>query len=346
MENMLKVSVIVPVYNTEKYLGECLDSIVNQTLGDIEIIIINDGSTDSSQAIIDKYQKEYPLMIKAYQQENKGLSATRNIALQHACGKYVAYIDADDYVYLDYLKVLYDLAEKNDSEVVICSYDEVDQNRLFLSNRNSIDWEIVFDGGLKHTFQHCACPKLYRRDFIINNELYFQEGEIMEDVAYGIVANSIAAKPVTTEYHGYQYRINNESIMGNIRKTGVSKKENARRFPCKGLENAIIKVREYRGKEYDQVLEFVIAKALAGFLFVFSEKSSKEDQKYLCDYTVRIFQEYFPNIRKNPYIRIGKLKKLPLVHRVATKMLVLSYRLHVVYPFVRFYTGVQRFMKR
>ena len=98
MENMLKVSVIVPVYNTEKYLGECLDSIVNQTLGDIEIIIINDGSTDSSQAIIDKYQKQYPLMIKAYQQENKGLSATRNIALQHACGKYVAYIDADDYM--------------------------------------------------------------------------------------------------------------------------------------------------------------------------------------------------------------------------------------------------------
>ena len=95
---MKKVSVIVPVYNVEKYLDKCLDSLVNQTLKDIEIIVVNDGTKDKSQKIIDKYVKDYPKLVKSYIKENGGLSSARNYGLKYAQGEYVGFVDSDDYV--------------------------------------------------------------------------------------------------------------------------------------------------------------------------------------------------------------------------------------------------------
>ena len=93
----MKVSVIVPVYNVEKYLEKGLESLAKQTLKDIEIIIINDGSPDTSQRIIDRYVKEYPNM-KGYIKENGGLSDARNYGMQYATGEYIAFVDSDDFV--------------------------------------------------------------------------------------------------------------------------------------------------------------------------------------------------------------------------------------------------------
>ena len=96
-----KVSIIVPVYNAEKYLERCLDSLVNQTLKDIEIICINDGSTDKSLKILNKYAGEYNNIL-IIEQENKGQSAARNVGIDTAGGEFIAFIDADDWVDLDY----------------------------------------------------------------------------------------------------------------------------------------------------------------------------------------------------------------------------------------------------
>lgn len=95
---MKKVSVIVPVYNVEKYLERCLNSLVNQTLQDIQIIVVNDGSPDNSQEIIDRFEKEYPDKLKGYIKENGGLSDARNYGMQFVEGEYVAFVDSDDYV--------------------------------------------------------------------------------------------------------------------------------------------------------------------------------------------------------------------------------------------------------
>ena len=123
---MVKVSVIVPVYNVENFLKECLDSIVNQTLYDIEIICINDGSTDNSLAILESYAKSDD-RIKIISQENKGLGAVRNVAFNHISGDYVFFIDSDDYIDLNTLKKLYENAISNDSDLVffkIARFDE------------------------------------------------------------------------------------------------------------------------------------------------------------------------------------------------------------------------------
>ena len=94
---MVKVSVIVPVYNVEKYIDKCLDSLVNQTLKDIEIIVVNDGSPDDSQQVIDMYVKKYPKKIKSYIKENGGQGSARNLGLEHAKGEYISFVDSDDY---------------------------------------------------------------------------------------------------------------------------------------------------------------------------------------------------------------------------------------------------------
>ena len=98
---MPKVSIIIPVYNVEKYIATCLDSLVNQTLKDIEVIVVNDGSPDNSQDIIDEYVKKYPKIVKSYIKENGGQGSARNFGLKKATVEYIGYVDSDDYVSTD-----------------------------------------------------------------------------------------------------------------------------------------------------------------------------------------------------------------------------------------------------
>ena len=107
MMNKYKVSVIVPVYGVEKYISKCLNSLVNQTLNDIEIIVVNDGTKDNSQKIIDEYVKKYPDKVKSFIKENGGQGSARNYGLKQATGEYIGYVDSDDYVELDMYEKLY-----------------------------------------------------------------------------------------------------------------------------------------------------------------------------------------------------------------------------------------------
>ena len=93
-----KVSVIVPVYNTEKYLKKCLDSLINQTLSNVEIIAVNDGSTDGSPAILEQYAKSYPQIVKVFHKKNGGQASARNLAFEKCTGEYIGFLDSDDFV--------------------------------------------------------------------------------------------------------------------------------------------------------------------------------------------------------------------------------------------------------
>lgn len=115
-----KISVCVPVYNAEQYIGECLDSLLNQTLDGIQIVCVDDGSTDNSLEILDNYSKKYN-NIKVIHQENKGLGGARNTGIDNSDGEYIGFLDADDFVDLEMYETLYRLAKKNNSELVICN---------------------------------------------------------------------------------------------------------------------------------------------------------------------------------------------------------------------------------
>ena len=135
---MAKISVIIPVYNVEKYLSKCLDSVVNQTLKDIEIIVVNDGSPDNSQKIIDDYTKKYK-NIKSFVKKNGGLSDARNFGIKKASGKYIAFLDSDDYVTEDMYEKMYKKAISHNFDIVVCDLNYVYDDRIVKAYSNIKD---------------------------------------------------------------------------------------------------------------------------------------------------------------------------------------------------------------
>ncbi len=334
-----EISIIIPVYNAEKYLDECMEAILNQTYRDYEIICVNDGSQDNSLEVLNKYKEKYPDIFRVYSQENQGQAAARNVGVDEAVGRYIAFLDADDRIMQDYLEVLHTAAIENDSEMVICSYEKFDNSGNIILRRSSKDWEVTFDNGLSHVFQYSPWGKLISREMLKKFDIQFISGEKMEDGPYGIITNSAAKNVVTLEYIGYRYRAYSESTMGGIRKQGISLSRKAQKFPIKGIEYAVTKVREIRGEEYEDILEFCVLKAIAGFVFVFCKRDDKETHKEVCNFADYMIKQYFPNARKNPYIR-KRIEKLPVSHWMAAKLLVTMNHFHILYPFARLYKGI------
>lgn len=178
---MKKVSVIVPVYNVEAYIDKCLDSLVNQTLKDIEIIVVNDGSPDNSQKIIDKYAKKYPNKVKAYIKENGGLSDARNYGLKHATGEYISFVDSDDYLDDDAYEKLYNFAIKKDADIVCFNlkfiYPDGTVSYMYGGTDEVIKPEEYIIGASS------ACTKFYKRNFLEKVNFKFTKGITSEDIA-------------------------------------------------------------------------------------------------------------------------------------------------------------------
>ncbi|MEO2683100.1 glycosyltransferase family 2 protein, partial [Clostridium butyricum] len=139
------ISVIVPAYNVEKYIEECLLSLVNQTYKDIEIIIINDGSTDKTKEIIIEYQEKYK-NITGYNQKNNGVSVARNLGLKIAKGEYVIFVDPDDYLDSTMIEKMHDKLKMTDSDLVICGHNVFyDENpNEFMVNLINVDEDTVY----------------------------------------------------------------------------------------------------------------------------------------------------------------------------------------------------------
>ena len=175
-----KVSIIVPVYNVEKYLEKSIDSLINQTLDDIEIIAIDDGSTDSSLKILKEYEDKYN-NIKVYTKENGGLSDARNYGLQYAQGEYVAFLDSDDYVDYTIYEKMYNKAIEEKADYVECDFiwEYPNENIIDTGIRYSNKTEMFTYGRV------VAWNKLIKSDIVIKNkELRFPFGLRYEDVEF------------------------------------------------------------------------------------------------------------------------------------------------------------------
>lgn len=190
---MAEISVIVPVYNVEKYLSRCLDSLRSQTLADIEIICVDDGSPDGCGAILDRYAAE-DARFRVIHQRNGGLSNARNNALRAAAGKYITFVDSDDYVDADYLKELYDAAEKNNADIAVASIirkrEHHEKFRVHYTEEKTVT-------ALAEKISVCGVPKccyvwnkLYRREVVASKP--FADGVYFEDVLWlpGVLKDS------------------------------------------------------------------------------------------------------------------------------------------------------------
>ena len=225
-DNKGKVSVIVPVYNVGKYLEECLNSIINQTYKNIEIIIVNDGSTDNSLDIIEIF-KNKDNRIKVINQENKGISEARNIGLKNAVGEFVLYVDSDDYLELNCIKEAVDKINDDSSEMVIFNYTRVYDCDVEGKSENvslNLNTEKVYEGKdiaimlLKNLSQGYVWNKLFRKKNLIENKFEFEKGRTIEDI-YPIFKELINCKKVSyINKYNYNYRQRSNSAVHTFNK--------------------------------------------------------------------------------------------------------------------------------
>ena len=183
----IKVSVIVPVYKVENYIERCIKSLVNQTLKEIEIIMVNDGSPDNSQLIIDKYKKLYPEKIVSLIKDNGGLSDARNYGIDHAKGQFIAFLDGDDYADISFLEKMYNRAIESNSDIVVCGYYAVDEinNTYKWYQKGKMDFfdkSLEEEPSLIHRNSPYAWNKIYSRDLFTKYNIRFPKGLIFEDI--------------------------------------------------------------------------------------------------------------------------------------------------------------------
>lgn len=291
---MTKVSVIVPVYNGEKYIKSCLDSILKQTLKEIEIIIINDGSTDSTQEILENYQNQYNDKIKIIKKENEGQGKARNVGIDLSKGEFITFIDADDEIEPNMLQSMYELLKKEDADIVICDYYEIYEKNKVLrkaipQRQNDIKKDyIVSVAG--------PCNKLIRTEILTKNQLHFMQTGAYEDLSIIPLIGLYANKIVYLEEPLYNYYIRQGSTM----------RQNT--FNDKVL--SIYEVLEYLTKEfeksglsenYKEELEFIYIKHL---LYAGTGRFLEyKEGIYQVEKVVEIMKKRYPNWSKNQYYK-------------------------------------------
>lgn len=249
-----KVSVIVPVYNTEKYLSKCLASLIQQTLKEIEIIIVNDGSTDNSLSVILEFQK-IDARIKVINQENKLQGAARNNGMMIAAGEYIGFVDSDDWVDLNYYEKLYNAAKKYNSDIALATNVRIGNGKT--KKRLNIEKEefiTTLQGKMDICNQWkdgCSTNKIYRYSLLTSNNITWPEGCYCEDKLFTakalFYANGVVAVP---KLYYYYFRNPNSTVnskKGKHNKAKRNDRDNARRAVLNFLKenNAALRDKDF-----------------------------------------------------------------------------------------------------
>lgn len=293
---MPKVSVIVPVYNVEKYLIKSLDSLVNQTLEDIEIIVVNDGSTDNSKKIIEVYKEKYQDKIKYLEKPNGGLSDARNFGIPHATGEYIAFLDSDDYVELDTYEKMYNKAKEENADMVECDFI------WEYPNKTKIDTGIIYKNKKEMlTYARVvAWNKLIKRDLLEKYKIEFPKGLRYEDVEFFYKM---------VPYYNKVSFVKEPLIHYIQRESSISKVQNERTKEIFEVLDNVIEY--YKNKnlynEYKDELEYTYTRLLlCSSLFRMVKIKDKKVKKELLNTTWTNLRKKFPNWKKNKILKENK----------------------------------------
>lgn len=225
------ISVIVPIYNVEKYIRKCVDSILKQTYKNIEVILVDDGSNDECGKIIDEYKKMNG-RIRVIHKENGGLSDARNCGMKYSTGKFLLFIDSDDWIDSEMVKKLYDNIKKYNADISICEFIEEDEEGKELSKKKYDEKILLFSSKeaikdliIQKNITNHAWNKLYKKEVFDNTE--YPKGQLMEDVSttYKLIENS--KQIVYQNIALYHYIQRNKSILGNITPKRINDQEKA-----------------------------------------------------------------------------------------------------------------------
>lgn len=302
------VSIIVPVYNVRDYLEKCLESLVNQTLKNIEIIVVNDGSPDDSQLIIDKYAKRYPKLIKSYIKENGGLSDARNYGMARTSGDYIAFVDSDDYVDNTMYQKLYEKAVSGNYDLVVCDLNYVYPDYI-KSGFSNIDKDLVSKDQIKNIMTKiypAAWNKLYKKCLLEN--IYFKKNVWWEDVEFIYrlfpSINSIGV----VKKNLYQYVQRSGAITSTFNDKIYHYIDNWNGVIAFYKENNLFD--EYKQELEYSYVRYLYATMIKGLL----KWKNKEKYDIGVDRAIENVQKQFPNYKKNKYLKSLTTKNLYLKH--------------------------------
>ena len=303
--NKYKISVIIPVYGVEKYIDKCLNSLVKQSLKEIEIIVVNDGTKDNSQEIIDKYVKKYPDKVKSFIKENGGQGSARNYGLEKANGEYIGYVDGDDFIEKDMYKKLYNKAKELNYDIVVCGNYNVSEDYktrnidVFINNYNT-DLENILFGKM------AVWNKIYKKDILINNKLEFKQKVWYEDLAFTLKAIINSNSYAFVDEPLYDYLIREGSTMNNS-----NVKRNLEILEA--FDDILLYIKQNKKEEYLNKIEFLAIDHIyiSAIVRVLRAKADNNIKKETIDRLINYMSENFPNYKRNEYIStLSKNRKI------------------------------------
>lgn len=318
-----RVSVIIPVYNCQEYIRNCLESVLRQTYENIEIIVIDDGSQDDSSEIIDRVL-EGKREAKIFHQKNQGVSVARNCGLKHATGKYITFLDGDDYLGNRYIEDLVIAAEEKKSELVICGYQKVDPAGNIL--------EKVIPGSYipyEHEEWACricsSCSRLYKKELWDRHHITFEPDVRGEDVPIALFFNKICQNITTVSAAEYYYVQHEKSMMHNFRGLRNVK------LPYRSIEVMLDKVERFPGGNSREFLELGIMRLLTQCIFDFGRGAEKQQLLDLCDFAETIMRRHFPDFWKNKKSSIWSDLDIPFINKLEVKIFMILCKCHMLY---------------
>ena len=302
MENKYRLSIVALVYNLEKYLPRCLDSLVNQTLDGIEILCVDDGSKDSAPQIIDDYANRYPDLVKAFHKENGGEFTTRNYGLERAQGEYVTFVDTDDYVEPNWAEKLYNAAKENDADMAVCGFERIDLATGKVVSRdmtgfgnavkevNALDDFCVF-------INPAPWNKIYKREKV--KDLRFKNFRGFNDMIFLASSYSKVEKIAFVPDVLYHYFLRYDSQIHSVNEQDVNN------FKKYLLELKDLYIQEGKYENMQDIISFLVFLHLGmSVMYRASYDKSIKMGSMLKD-TVRYMDENFKSWRKNKFLRFG-----------------------------------------
>lgn len=309
------ISIIVPIYNAEKYLNRCIDSLINQTKEELEIILINDGSTDNSEKIIKEYNDK---RIKYFKNKNQGIGKTRNFGIEKTTGKYIMFVDSDDYIEKDACEKLYSKAINNNLDIVICDFFKIND----LGETEQITIPDFEDSSLKENpdiITEFLAPwaKLYSRELIIDNNIRFVENLKYEDAPFVIealcCANKIGKLNECLNY--YLVHTNSETTIRDRR--------------CFDILKIIDKIRKYtKDKDYlEEKINKLTVRIITNYTIQQRVQSNKKVAMEFIDEAFKYLEKEVPDYKNNKYYQNrGFTKRTIEKNRFLTKLYCKIYK--------------------
>lgn len=334
---MKTVSVVVAVYNCEQYIDKCIQSVLGQTFQDFELLLVNDGSTDNSAEILRDYAKRYPKQIRVFERENGGLALARNYAMEQLDSKYIAFLDADDYIDRRYLEILVSTAEKHECDVVCSGQFKVQEDGTILK---TIQFKPKNGDCLSRRLN--IAGKLYRTEYIRKWKIEFPIGKLYEDNSFNLQAFFLTERRHFLDYNGYYQVVREGSI--------TSKSILIGKLPLEEWESCIKKVLlNCKNTEDVGLFEFTVLSFFTYFLLVRNRKreylSNDNTKQYgdvydIADCFQSIVNKHFPLARKNKYATIFKYHELSLVQKIGVKVFAWICYVKKLNKFTKLFYGI------